>query len=289
MVPDPPTSRKMDRAAATDRRIIAIANQKGGVGKTTTAINLAAGLVKSGRRVLVVDLDAQANTSSIFLEGSPSGAAEERSVYSIFKDKTPAPGLASATRIPDLAILPALVQLADVETLLSGAVDGFFRLKDSLDQLAAVNDDSTSAENPAAFAPHVVIIDCPPNLGLLTVNAFVAATHLIVPLQTAKFSLDGVKTILDTTATVRKRFNPDLKILGGLITMYNPRTAISQAISEPIQEYIPVFETRISRTVAVEESHLMHQTIFEYQPRSKAAQEYEAFTAEVLRGIEEEQ
>ncbi|MCR9144884.1 MAG: ParA family protein [bacterium] len=258
--------------------IIAIANQKGGVGKTTSAINLAAGLVREGRRVVVVDLDAQANTSSIFITERPT---DESSVYAVFQHRTPAAQLIQATRLPGLFILPAVVQLADVETLLSGAVDGFFRLKDSLDSLS-------SGDGVADGPIDAVIIDCPPNLGLLTVNAFVAATHLIVPLQTSRFSLDGLKTILDTAATVQKRFNSELKIPGALITMYNPRTAISHAISEPIEEYIHVFETKISRTVAIEESHLMNQTIFEYQPRSKAAQEYESFTREVLGGIFEE-
>lgn len=253
--------------------VICIANQKGGVGKTTTAINLSAGLVRRGKRVLIVDLDAQANTTSIFLEDKPT---DTQSVYAAFKDKTPAAELVQPTRIDGLGILPALVQLADVETLLAGTVDGFFRLKDSLDSL---ND---------ASAPRfdVIVVDCPPNLGLLTVNSFVAASHLVVPLQTSKFSLDGLKTILDTSHTIQKRFNPELQILGALITMHNPRTAISQAVAEPIAEYINVFATRISRTVAVEESHLMHQTIFEYQPRSKAAEEYAAFTEEVISGVE---
>ena len=258
----------------TQPLIIAVANQKGGVGKTTTAINLAAGVVREGHRVLLVDLEAQGNTSSIFIDEPPP---DTRSVYAVFKDRAAATDLIHATRIAGLHVLPSLVQLADVETLLSGAVDGFFRLKDSLAALHASNTPN---------APEMIVIDCPPNLGLLTVNAFVAATHLVVPLQTSKFSLDGVKTILDTAATVQKRFNSELKVLGALITMYSPRTAISQAISEPIQEYISVFETKISRTVVIEESHLMRQTIFEYQARSKAALEYEAFTKEVLRGIE---
>lgn len=250
-------------------RVICLANQKGGVGKTTSAIHLAAGLARAGRTALLIDLDAQGNASSIFLE---SGVEPDESVYAVFKDRRPVAALKRKTRIPGLELLPASLNLAEVETLLAGAVDGFFRLKDSL-----------AAEDSGA---EFVIIDCPPNLGQLTVNAFVAADELAVPLQTAKFSLDGLKTILETSHTVQKRFNERLHVAGALVTMYNPRTAISAAILDPIEEYIRLFSARISRSVVIEEAHLMNQTTYEYDPRSKPAQEYTAFTAEILDGVQ---
>ncbi|MBX7057217.1 MAG: ParA family protein [Leptospirales bacterium] len=249
--------------------IICIANQKGGVGKTTSAVHLAAGFAAAGRRSLLVDLDAQGNASSIFLE---TPAPAERSALSIFKDRATVESLAWKTRLPGLELLPANVQLAETEALLAGAVDGFFRFSDALGAAREIYDR--------------IVIDCPPNLGQLTVNAFVASTHLITPLQTAKFSLDGLRTILDSCAMVQKRLNPQLRILGALVTMYNPRTAIAQAILDPMAESVSIFATRISRSVAVEEAHLMQQTLYEYDPRSKPAQEYLAFTAEVESGIE---
>ena len=249
--------------------VLCVANQKGGVGKTTTAINVSAALARRKKRVLLLDLDAQGNASSIFLSAPP---AAEKSAYGVFKDRRPIATLLERTRIDGLSLLPANVHLAEVETLLAGAVDGFFRLSDSL----------SAADTGQDF----VVVDCPPNLGLLTVNAFVSATHLLIPLQTAKFSLDGLRTMLDTSAMIRKRFNAGLSLLGALITMHNARTTISQAIAEPIEDFISLFKTRISRAVPIEEAHLLNQTIFEYQSRSRVAREYDAFTEELLNAIE---
>ena len=249
------------------RAIFCLANQKGGVGKTTTAIHLAAFLARKSR-TLLIDLDAQSNASSIFLEGD---ATAERSVHAVFREKKNLSEIKAPTRFENLDILPAVMNLAEVETLLSSAVDGFFRLND------AVKESGDSYE--------FIVIDCPPNLGILTVNAFITCTRLIVPLQTSKFSLDGLRGILETTQTIQKRFNPRIQIQGALLTMHNPRTSISQALSEPISENIPLFKTRISQSVVVEEAHLMHRTVFEYQSRSKVAKEYESFCEEVMRGI----
>ena len=249
--------------------VVCLANQKGGVGKTTTAIQMADALSRLGQRVLLLDLDAQGNAGSIFLEDE---IAPEKSVYAVFKDRAPIKPLVHKTRNERLDLLPSVFQLAEVETLLAGAVDGFFRISEALVTARTEYD--------------IILIDCPPNLGLLTVNAFVATTNLVIPLQTSRFSLDGIQGILDTCSTIHKRFNPNLRISGGVLTMFNPRTTISQAILEPIEEYIRLYQTRVSRSVAVEEAHLMKQTIFEYQPKSRVALEYQALTEEVLRGIQ---
>ncbi|MCB1174028.1 MAG: ParA family protein [Leptospiraceae bacterium] len=251
--------------------ILCVANQKGGVGKTTSALNLAHSLVRQSRRVLLVDLDAQANSTSVLM--ADESIAPEQSVYVVFKDKHKADPLILTGRIAGLDLLGAHLKLAEVETLLAGAVDGFFRLADALQDCRERYD--------------CIILDCPPNLGMLTVNAFVAANSLLVPLQTAKFSLDGLTAILDTATTIQGRFNPGFRVLGALLTMHNARTAISQAFIEPIAEYIHLFQSRISRAVAVEEAHMMHQTIFEYQPGSKVALEYETLGQEVWDAIQE--
>jgi len=249
---------------------VAIANQKGGVGKTTTAIHLADGLARMGKKTLLVDLDAQGNASSIFSDPPP----REESVHELFRSRTPAQELARKTRNENLSLLPSVLELAEVETLLAGHVDGFFRLQEGL-------------KYPDGQAPDFIIMDCPPNLGLLTLNAFIASDYCILPILASRFSLDGIRTMLDTLETVHHRFSRELKILGALMTMYNDRTAISGAVLEPVQELISVFKTRISRSVQVEEAHLMRQTLFEYQPKGKIAQEYEAMIQEVLDGIKE--
>jgi chromosome partitioning protein len=162
--------------------------------------------------------------------------------------------------------------LSEVEPLLTGNVDGFFRLQDSLEDVRSEFD--------------FIIIDNPPNLGMLTLNALLCSDFVVIPLQAAKFSLDGIRTILETIETLNKKFRTKIKILGALMTMYDDRTTISKAMIEEMKKYLPVFDGYISRSVVVEESHLMKEPLSLYAPKSKVALQYQTITEIILNGIQ---
>jgi chromosome partitioning protein len=246
--------------------IVAIANQLGGVGKTTTAINLAAGLALRGKPTLLIDLDPQANSSMSYLDLREV----ERGMYDVFIE--PALSIQDVVKpsgVANLSIAPARISLAKLESRLVGELDAPFRLKD---QLAKVN----------TFT-HVVI-DCPPALGLLTVNALVAATHLLIPIQSSYFALEGTDDLLETIEKVRLRPNPELKILGVVITMHDRRTALGRDILAQIRKVFgnKVFRTVISKSVRLEESPAYRESIFTFAPDSSGASEYYSLCEEVM-------
>jgi chromosome partitioning protein len=253
--------------------VLAIANQKGGVGKTTTSINLAAAIALKKKKTLLIDLDPQANATIAFFKADELA----HTMYDIFAEHPVAMAdIIKPTKDPFLFVAPARLALARLEQQMASQFDAPFKLKDALSPIVKDYD--------------YIVLDTPPALGILTVNALVASTHLLVPIQAAYFAIEGTDDLLETYSRIRARPNPDLKVLGVVITLFDKRTNISRDTHEQIRSVFgeALFKTRIAKNVRLEESPAYKETIFSYAPKSSGAEEYKKLAQEVLHRVEED-
>lgn len=251
-------------------RIIAVANQKGGVGKTTTTINLGAALAEQGLNVLVVDLDPQGNAST-GLGIEPTD--REYTTYELLLDDIPLEEVIQTTEIGNLSLIPATVDLSSADIELIANEKRSFLLHDALRQQAI-----------DAYAFDIILIDCPPSLNLLTVNAMVAAHSVLVPLQSEFFALEGLSQLMMTIREVRQSANPDLRIEGVVLTMYDARNNLSQQVEDDARSNLGelVYRTVIPRNVRVSEAPSYALPVLQYDSGSKGAAAYRALAQELL-------
>jgi chromosome partitioning protein len=253
-------------------RTITVSNQKGGVGKTTTAVNLAAALASVGARVLVIDLDPQGNASTAL--GVPH-TAEIPSVYDVLIDEFPLADIVQTSpESPLLTCAPSTIHLAGAEIELVSQVAREHRLR------RAVEEYLRDAEEP----PHVVLIDCPPSLGLLTINAFTAADEVLIPIQCEYYALEGLSQLLGSVRMIQKHLNPVLRVSTILLTMYDGRTRLAQQVAEEVRSHFhdEVLKTVIPRSVRVSEAPSFGQTVIAYDGGSAGAVAYREAAVELL-------
>jgi chromosome partitioning protein len=247
--------------------IITLLNQKGGVGKTTTAVNLSAALAQGGLRVLLVDSDPQGNaTSGVGIEKG----ALERCLYDCMVAGLPADAVRLRTTTPRLDALPATIKLADAEIEMVALLSRETRLRQTLQPLRDNYD--------------VILIDCPPSMGLLTINTLVAADAAIIPMQCEYFALEGISSLVKVVDLVRQQLNPPLKVSGVLLTMYDPRMRLTEQVMEEVKSFFgeKLFKTVIPRNVRLSEAPSHGVPVIEYDPRCRGAEAYLQFAAEFV-------
>ncbi len=253
-------------------KIISVANQKGGVGKTTTTVNLATILAKRGKKVLLIDADPQGNATS----GLGLDKDLEPSTYDILVNDTELEDAMQKTIIKNLKVCPANMDLAGAEVELVSMMSREQRLKEKVDIIKEKFD--------------YILIDCPPSLGLVTLNAFTASDSVLIPVQCEYFALEGLGQLLNTINLVKKHLNKDIRIEGALLTMYDIRTNLSNQVVKEVKKYFEnkVYKTVIPRNVRLSEAPSYGMPITEYDPRSKGAKSYIKFAKEFLKNNEEE-
>jgi chromosome partitioning protein len=248
-------------------KIIAIANQKGGVGKTTTSVNLGAGLAAIGKKVLLIDIDPQGNTTS----GVGINKADVANcIYDVLINEVHPKDAIEHTEIENLHIIPATIQLAGAEIELVPTISREVRLKKSLQPIRNLYD--------------YILIDCPPSLGILTINSLTAADSVLIPIQCEYYALEGLSQLLNTVRLVQKHLNTSLQIEGVLLTMFDARTNLGIQVIEEVKKYFQqkVYKTVIPRNVRLSEAPSHGQSIITYDPRSKGAEVYLELAKEVV-------
>lgn len=256
-----------------ETRILTVSNQKGGVGKTTTAVNMAAALASLGARVLVIDLDPQGNASTAL--GVPH-TADIPSVYDVLIDEFPLKDIVQTSpESPNLLCAPSTIHLAGAEIELVSQVAREHRLRTALDEYLAASEERLD----------FVIIDCPPSLGLLTINAFTAASELMIPIQCEYYALEGLSQLLGSIRMIQKHLNPALHLSTILLTMYDGRTRLAQQVAEEVRTHFPeeVLRTVIPRSVRVSEAPSFGQTVIAYDGQSVGAVSYREAAVELVR------